>query len=260
MNNALSTMWGIFGAVGTIATIVGLAWMLIRQREKRPTWAVRTTTLVSGWKDDLPGLVVSYMGKEVERLSITRFMLWNRGKDAIKKVDVPEAEPIRIRAPNGVEMLSAVVIDTNSKSSRTSVKVARNRKTAKIDFEFLDFEDGAVFQIVHSGSAVEAMSIEGRVIGASRLQQVEVIDRKNHRETLRRTIILGICSFAIYVILLALAIGGWWSGLKNDWVGTVFGLILGFLIGGAFGNWISWVNQVVPPRELDSFLDVPGYS
>lgn len=155
---------GIALAIG--ALFVAYIFYRKARRVKEPAWAIRTTNLMRGYIAKLPDLDVLYDGQIVERLSISRILFWNRGADTIRRADIAAADPLRIQAVEDATILDVEVLQTNSIASQLSATLATDKKSAPVDFEFLDQGQGAVFQVVHSGLTSEDIQVVGTVVGS----------------------------------------------------------------------------------------------
>jgi hypothetical protein len=171
--------------VDTVSIVLAVAGIVIgaavsynfyrkSRRVRQPVWAMRTVNLVSDWAERMPGLGITYVGSTVRRLSVSKIVFWNMGADSIRRADVAVADPLRIQAAIGVEILSAQVLGTNNEASRVVLEQVPDRGAASIGFDFLDGGHGAVFSIVHSGDGERGVTVQGTIIGAGKPRRVDV--------------------------------------------------------------------------------------
>jgi hypothetical protein len=159
-------------ALAIISILLAYIFYRRSKRSKEPCWAVRTTTLIEGYSTRLSDLQVLYKGDEVENLSVSRVVLWNTGSDTINASDIADANPLRILATaNGVIILDAKLVATNNSSSRPSVDVLPDRKSALLSFDYLDKDQGAVIQVIHTGITSDDLLLDGDIKGAKCLRK-----------------------------------------------------------------------------------------
>ncbi len=166
----------IVGIIMTAITII-VAIVIYRrsQRKKVPTWAFRTTTLIEGYSSHLTDLQVTYKGRIVENLSVSRFALWNAGAETLSGTDIAAANPLSLRViePQAV-ILDARLIATNNASSMPTIAVSPDGQRAPLAFDYLDRDQGAVFQLVHTGTSSRALSLAGDLKGVKALSKRDI--------------------------------------------------------------------------------------
>lgn len=167
--------WGlIIGLSGLVLAVVGILATYVFYRRtfsgKRPVYSVRNNNLIQDYKAQLPDLQVLYGGAEVKQLSTAKVLFYNRGLQSIYRQDISEIDVIRIAPVPGVELRSVVLLKNNDEpNGLTSPIVAANGR-AIIDFQYLDGNKGAVFQVVHTGTAATDIRVEGSGAGFKRVE------------------------------------------------------------------------------------------
>ena len=75
----LLALWGIFST-----------WYFYRKSNKRriPTFLVRTINLIEDKVRKIKSIHIQYCDKDITNLSITKFALWNGGRETINLSDV----------------------------------------------------------------------------------------------------------------------------------------------------------------------------
>lgn len=157
----------LFGFVGLAITVVAI---FASRKNKRLNFSRRSFTLVQKNKSTVTSLEVKVSGRVVSALTITKIMLWNSGKEAIRASDFPNKQRLRIVSSRGVEILESEIIQTSSESCNCAIE-AVSPDELLILFEFLDPNDGLVLQIAHTGISGRALDVEGQIVGKGRISE-----------------------------------------------------------------------------------------
>ena len=162
----LSYLGIAFGIIGILAT----AYFAIRFSEKKdPRYFIRSGFRAFSSPETPDNIQILFNGKAVPRVSSTVIWFWNDGRKPIMANDVPASQPLRINVRDestpDVEILDVVV----RKSTRSSIAfTARKLESSMVEFgfDFLDCKDGAVIEVLHTGSPATRITLSGIVLGA----------------------------------------------------------------------------------------------
>jgi hypothetical protein len=224
---------------------------------------MRTTSIIKSAKDKIPGLKVTFSGEqdEIQDLSVTQIMFWNDGSETIRKGDVPSL--IRFILTDG-KILTANVIQTTTNENKFAI--AFNPLQATITFDYIDRNDGAVFQLFHTSKINDEMRIQGTVMGASRPSRFQVtsqglLERPKvdmspaYRAFLSIVLVVGLLAFAGLCVI----------GLFTDPFTPEypFRLVNGVILGGLAFVILSTISIMAldtffrkrVPTTLKKFLD-----
>jgi len=96
---------------------------------------------------------VRYRGHPVERLTKTHLVLWNSGKATIRGTDIVEDDPIRCEFLPESQVLEVSVVQSTRLANKVFVKPVNDHSNwAIITFDYLDPQDGATIEILHTDS------------------------------------------------------------------------------------------------------------
>ncbi len=223
-----------------IATII-LALKLVKKRQ--PVWAYKTTKIIGLGSDappdlkhqylllailfPLPELKLTFNEQPVSDVYRTRFILFNKGIEAILKDNVTESIAIHFKGANILRQ--PTILAKSRKGIGLSAKqVVKDRDNAiEISFQYLDHNDGAVIEVLHTTTSQD-IKPSGNIIGTSEIRYIgEFIPTPNRllRVTIARAVMV-----AVMVSIFS------WVFLKvpNDLpLGTVGGNIF-YIVGLAF--------------------------
>jgi hypothetical protein len=138
-------------------------------------------------------------------------------------------------------MLDAALVSQNNTVNRIGVRFEPANNRALVDFDYLSTNDGAVFDVVHSGGGQATAAVGGVVIGA-KVRQLSVAKPDPAGKVL--SWLAGAISLAVaYYALQQIATKGF------EWGQLVF-LVFVFLPGAIF---LSQLAQHSVPKGLEAF-------
>ena len=165
-------------ALAVFGIVLAIIFYVRSKKDKTPCYDCSSNTIIEGLNQALDGLEVHYKGQAQERVSVTKLVLWNAGRDTIDKSDLVERDQLRVLTPAEVTLLDIQVIDVSTKSNLVTLGEATQREQGSefsIDFDFLDHQDYLVIQIIHNGSSRDEFSIAGKIKGVKEIVQSDGI-------------------------------------------------------------------------------------
>ncbi|WP_417911607.1 hypothetical protein [Candidatus Electronema sp. TJ] len=175
------------GWVGAIISLVGLiaavvTYLFTRQRT-RLAYCCAGKRLLGLATDGLPeGITVHYRGQDIPRLTRTLVVLWNAGEKTILGEDIVATDPLRLKLRGDGRVLAATVLKT--KRDVCQIKALPDapgsscHNETHIRFAFLDAEDGAVIEILHTSeeSYVEFLgTVRGLPQGLKHIGNIDAV-------------------------------------------------------------------------------------
>lgn len=157
----------LFGITSFAASVL-LAYIFYRRgrRDKKPLWSIKNNNLIRGFSKQLPNLDVKYSGQNVENLSIAKIVFWNAGSETIRGEDIADADPVSIVPLNNTKLLDVKLLEDNSKPSRFLISTKPDMTAAFLQFDFVDKNQGAVVQAIHTGTSAKDVTLTGTIKGA----------------------------------------------------------------------------------------------
>jgi hypothetical protein len=210
---------------------------------KEPYWSIRTATLIEGYGAMLSDLEVSFGGKTVENLAVSRIAFWNAGRDTIDAADIATANPLRIRTTNdAAEILDVKLIAANSASSGVGMALT-DARNARLTLAYLDRGQGAVFQVVHTGTRSSSLDLVGDIKGAAAIRQIpslfglpfplsSVRGRRAGPRAIR--VIASFMNFYVALTGLVMVIAPFSDKSVGGWRWPIVGLGIAFFLAGAW--------------------------
>jgi hypothetical protein len=171
-------------ALFVLTCLVAVVLYVKASRTKRASWDSLNFVVVRDYKARLPELTVSYKGREMGSLEITRILFWNSGRVTIDAKDLESFDPVRLTAVEGVDILDASTVfdniespspphfagDVSTPDPHFSVKKVGSQW--RIKFRYVEPQRGAVIQVVHTGSReLNPVGMGGSIVGASSFEK-----------------------------------------------------------------------------------------
>lgn len=167
-SNPLVTILGV--TVGILSVILAVV-ALRKIRSKQPCYRMYTNNIVTDFTSKVKSLQILKDNKPISDLTTTKIFFWNKGSEPIRANDIAPADILRVECKEGIEILESSLITSNSKASRFSIIPLDNR-TLELKFDFLQKDQGAVFQVVYSGKSEDDIGVKGEIIGADKIEKI----------------------------------------------------------------------------------------
>jgi hypothetical protein len=156
----------VIGLVGGIP--ITWLFMWLAKKEKQPRFAIRSVKLIEKAKATFPELTIRHKEHEeaIDDLSVVIVAVWNAGTKAIRKEDIPSSDQLRIESAENARILGASIIESNNPASNAVCEYDKETSTVYLGFEFLNYKNGFVLQLLHTGKNSDALTVTGTIIEA----------------------------------------------------------------------------------------------
>jgi hypothetical protein len=158
-----------FFAIGVISLLLTVVFHFMDKKEKKPCYIVQSISILRGFSSRFKDLELLYGGEKIENFTVTKVLFWNGGRDTIHSQDIAEADPLRFIIGENRQILDARVIQAKTDANEFRVEVSEDKLEAIAGFNYVDRNEGAVFQILHTGESGEDIRITGRFKGTGGL-------------------------------------------------------------------------------------------
>lgn len=156
----------IIGIAGFVSAII---FYIKAKKDKKPIWTIKTANLIKKGSVNYENLNVKYKDKIVETLSVSRILFFNDGRASICQDDFSKDNPLRIITKgNSIILLDCKIIASNDVN--VTINLNRDKNEIPIMFEYLNYQKGAVIEILHSGISSNNINIVG---GAKDVKRIE---------------------------------------------------------------------------------------
>lgn len=144
--------WQAFLAFLTIFATLFAVWSYIKSRKRveLSDYCVSRTVISEG-KGFIPDLQMVFRGKPVDRITATRFALWNSGTEKLARPDMVDEKHPRVYCTEpGAKILDATIVKETEETNHFTIE-EKGEQEVRFSFEYLNRQDGIVVQIVHTG-------------------------------------------------------------------------------------------------------------
>jgi hypothetical protein len=237
----------IFGLVSVISIVVAIRLA----RKKGPVWAYKTNEIIELGDETPDRLKLTYNNENINNAYRTRILFLNKGNQAIRSEDVRDKIAFKL---GGAKILRDPIILTQSKpqiNSKAFIRDQKNLEIVELDFDFLDYKDGVLFEILHT--KYTKIEIFGYIIESNKIKcvgddLVGVIPR-NIKLMSFVQYISGVC---VGAIIFSVWNNDHESANKNDgefWLAFALVVIILVLVPilswlySRYGKYPRWVNK-----------------
>ena len=104
------------GIIGLILAVVGIVLSLKSIRKKEFVYSIKSNNLISGSISKLSNLVILYNTNQIENLTVSKILFYNRGSETIHQQDIKTINPLMISSET-CKILDASVLQVNHPSN-----------------------------------------------------------------------------------------------------------------------------------------------
>lgn len=227
--------WGLLGFILAIifgiATVVSIIIAVRLARRRRPSWAYRTEKVVGLGSSAPKELKLTFGDTVINDVYQTTFILYNRGNEPIlAKDDV--IRPIVLRLGKAQILREPTIRPSNYDIMFTA---KRDNDCVKVDFKYLDHNDGAVVDVLHTKS--DKLDCQGKIMGVKKISYLGEFEEQR-----LNTIEKIVASVAIPFLTVFILWGIIFPPTKSsDWI-FVTVLIIGMLSGVGIPSLIKFIR------------------
>jgi len=157
--------------ISIVLGITTIVFAIKGAKKKKPAWARYTTRIIGLGTNAPPELKLIFGSNPVSDVYRTIFTFLNKGYESIRKDDVTNSIALHFK---GAQILREPIIKAISKGEiQFSVRrvVENGDSAAEVSFLYLDHNDGAVIEVLHTKS--HEIKLSGNIIGAKEIAEVK---------------------------------------------------------------------------------------
>jgi len=183
--------------ISIIISIIGLiicVFLYFKSRIiKQSVYTKKSITIINKYFYKLvPYLQVSYNDSKLKNLTLCFIAFWNNGNITIDKNDISSGDPLRIEIPNDIKVLEKSIVTSSNKANKFNINEIYDN-SIKIDFDYLDPNEGGAIKLIHDGNTSSKILVRGRIKGAGEPNHINlsegnpniVIDFSNFKFSLK---------------------------------------------------------------------------
>lgn len=236
--------WAVLSMCTIVALIFAIYTWFAGKKKKEISYFKSTFKVVKAGKSVIPKLDLLYDGQNIDDLTITKYAIWNSGNEVLNWSDIVIVSPLRIIC-NNAKILDVQIIEQSDETNAFKI-LDKKDNYVKIEFDYVNINDGIVIQILHTGDAAD-IDVDCRIKGGRKPRNFNHNLKKNSKKNKKHKIIaitaMGIDVFMIWAMsffLIAEKIGiitektlkntAFFSDSINDTFGIILLLILAVII------------------------------
>lgn len=208
-----------------IATIV-LAFKLAKKRQ--PVWAYKTTKIIGLGSNAPPELKLTFNAQPISDVYQTRFILFNKGNEAILKENVTESVVIHFKGANILRQPTILAKSRDGIGVSAKQVIKEGDDAIAVSFQYLDHNDGAVIEVLHTTS--QDIKLSGNIIGTKKMRYIGEFAPTLDRSLPSTLILIGIAIGCIVVFGIDLFNEGIQGAPGNLFALVFFCVMLGFTV------------------------------
>lgn len=158
----------LFWILGIVIAIF-ITWLFARAQKVKMRYCCFHNNIISNKNALTNGLTVKFKNKSVEDVSVTKYMLFNNGRVALKGSDVSKTDMFGIKLSKG-EILTADIIDYNKNVSEPTLSQI-NKQMLKIDFHHINPKGAIIVQVVHTAPSSKDICVDLKGAGVDGAQK-----------------------------------------------------------------------------------------
>ncbi|WP_121642607.1 hypothetical protein [Bacillus vallismortis] len=236
------------GWVGTLIGLIGILLAFyfhkVSKKVNELTYTFKTERVVGKNNKTPEDIEIVFRGKPVERVTNTQITVWNSGNVTIEGKNIVEKDPLRILISEGQEIISATILEKSRDANDFIIKTDENNPhILEVEFDYLDAQDGAVIEILHTDNE-NSFELKGSIKG---LKSFNLFTRNNKTS---RLIPFTLLNTMVVAVLLNIIILYQKEPVDNDYsfLTVVFSSIS--LILSIITYFLSRKNKRKMPKNL----------
>ncbi|MBE6814775.1 MAG: hypothetical protein E7522_04920 [Ruminococcaceae bacterium] len=164
----------LFQTFLAIIAIVGFAYGFIFQRinkeKKEFSYCLKSNHLIRKKKSKFEKISISYDGKQIEDLCVSKFTIWNSGNRTLNSIDMVDSKELTISTLDSSIILDVEIIACSDETNKFSVKSIDDH-TIKVNFDYVDKKEGVIVQIIHTGTDSD-IQIDCKIKGGKQIKNI----------------------------------------------------------------------------------------
>lgn len=204
----------LFIALTLLSIFLSFYFYYKSKKSKKPTYCLRTINLVKEKINKIETVDILYEGNKIDNLSISKFAIWNSGKETISNSDVAQNDKFRIEISSEFKILEFDLIHEQNSANGFKL-LSINENILEIQFDYFDYNEGIVIQIYHNSTDDDSLLLKGSLKGTKKIFRSDnslkilpdifyktISESLNRRKLMKR--ILSFMSFVLPIVFILL--------------------------------------------------------
>lgn len=157
--------WAILSIITILSLVLAIIFYLKGKEKKEFSYCLRSSSLIRKNKRKFEKLSVVYDGQAVDDLCVSKFTIWNSGNKTLGREDMVATKELTITASKKNRILDVELIACTEETNKFSATIV-DEHTVKVLFDYVDKREGAVVQILHTGTD-DTLGIDCKIKGGA---------------------------------------------------------------------------------------------
>lgn len=158
----------VFAVIGLPCT---LYFGLKSPSKRQLSCSIYFARIIQSGVSKLKKLNILYENNPVDCLSSSTYALWNSGKIDIRSTDIASGRELKIKADDKSKILDARILKCSDETNAFAIKKIEE-KEVEISFDFVNENEGVVFEIIHNGGP-RSLDIDCKIKGGKKIKIVD---------------------------------------------------------------------------------------
>lgn len=168
--------WAVLSICTIAALIFAIYTWIVSKKKKELSCFNNTFKVVKAGKSLVPKLELSYDGKAINDLTITKYAIWNSGNEVLNWADIVAASPLQISCNDNILILDVQILVQSDETNMFKI-IEKKDNCVKISFDYMNVHDGIILQILHTGEVTD-LNVECRIKGGKKLKNLNSNTKK----------------------------------------------------------------------------------
>ena len=228
----------------TVPTLIGIAasgvfsyWLGRRFRSQSRLAFQKNDFTVVGHTNStksLGSIKILFNDVDVPRVIVTRLAVWNVGNTTVDGSQLATSAPLAFSVEAGALILAWQVVRATNDANKCRLRIADSTRVF-IEFDYLNEQDGALFQVTHTSAENTAKltgSIKGVAKGVEDWGNLRLWEEEQSRNLKPIAYMVGAGLVLLFLAWLKELLAPKYPILNtiSDWVGTVFGFLFFLMV------------------------------
>lgn len=228
--------WAVPTLIGIAAGGVFSYWLGKRFRSQSRLAFQKNDFTVVGHTNStksLGSIKILFNNVDVPRVVVTRLAVWNVGNTTVDGGQLATSAPLAFSVDAGASILAWQIVRATNDANKCRLRVAEDLSRAFIEFAYLNEQDGALFQVTHTGAENTAKltgSIKGVAKGVEDWGNLRLWEEQRSKKPVAYMVGLILVLFLLLRLKDHLALRYPVVNTISDWVGTAFVLVFSLML------------------------------
>jgi hypothetical protein len=166
------TLIGIIGLlIGGISIILAFFFYFKSKKKIQIKFLTKDLNLLSNGIKKNEEIKFLFKNKEVDTLTISKIVIWNTGTETINKEDIPDKAPLVVLTTDKIIFYDVQLLDVSDRTNNVSIESDFEKTAIKINFDYIDSNQGFILKITHSGIQPSMFFVAGKIKGNGIIEQ-----------------------------------------------------------------------------------------